>query len=87
MSFSKKRPTCTHHLTAWDPWPTWAVVFWDTAPAWRRGPGPELEATVSYLAKKSCVAELRTRDLRLSLNRCYHQTTHLFLYIKKVSVC
>jgi hypothetical protein len=31
MSFSKKRPTCTHHLTAWDPWPTWAAVFWDTA--------------------------------------------------------
>jgi hypothetical protein len=54
MSFSKKRPTCTHHLTAWDPWPTWAAVFWDTATAWRRGPDPELEAVVSYLAKKSC---------------------------------
>jgi hypothetical protein len=54
MSFSKKRPTCTHHLTAWDPWPTWAAVFWATAPTWRRGPGPVLEAAVSYLAKKSC---------------------------------
>jgi hypothetical protein len=54
MSFSKKRPTCTHHLTAWDPWPTWAAVFGTQPPTWRRGPGPELEAAISYLAKKSC---------------------------------
>jgi hypothetical protein len=41
-------------VTAWDPWPTWAAVFWDTTPAWRRGPDPELEATIIYLAKKTC---------------------------------
>lgn len=53
MSFSKKRPTCTHHLTAWDPWPTWAAVFWDTAPPGDADPA-QYEAAVSYLAKKSC---------------------------------
>ena len=53
MSFSKKWPTCTHHLTAWDPWPTWAAVFWDTAPPGDADPA-QYEAAVSYLAKKRC---------------------------------
>ena len=54
MSFSKKRPTCTHHLTAWDPWPTWAAVFWDTAPAWRRGPDPPTGSGICLFGKKRC---------------------------------
>jgi hypothetical protein len=54
MSFSKKRPTCTHHLTAWDPWPTWAAVFWYTAPAWRRGPGPPTGSGICLFGKKTC---------------------------------
>jgi hypothetical protein len=29
--------------------------------------------------KKLALVELRTRDLRLASNQCYHQTTHLFL--------
>jgi hypothetical protein len=84
MSFSKKNTPRVPHLTAWDPWPAWAAFFllkWDTTPAWRRGPGPPTGSGNArpgdacakiYLAKKIAPAELRTRDLYLASNQCYH---------------
>ena len=84
MSFSKKRPTCTHGVGSLA---YMGRSFFGTQPPPGDADPAQYEAAVSYLAKKGAPVELQTRDLRLALNRCYHQTTHLFVYIKKLSVC
>jgi hypothetical protein len=82
MSFSKKRPMCTP-LDGVGSLTYMAHIFlvkWDTAPAWRHGPGPPTgsgdvwpgDACVRFIWQKIAPVELRTRDLRLALNQCYH---------------
>jgi hypothetical protein len=82
MSFSKKRPTCTHGVGSLA---YMGRSFLGHSPHLATRTRPSTKRQLDIWQKKGAPAELRTRDLRLALNRCYHQTTDLFVYIKKLS--